>query len=109
MFQFWLSFREPSSLRELTPLVTRNADGDVIQLTDAFRMDQPGPRIDINAGLTGKHPLADQPYRLDIGNAVTTLPSLTLTAGLRDGAADKVWAGVPTSIGTRARGPCSGC
>lgn len=93
--------RQPSSLRELTPLITRHADGAVVQFTDAFRMDQPGPRIDDTADLTGKHPLADQPYRLDIGNAVTTLPSLTLTAGLRDGAAGKAWAGVPTSIGTR--------
>ncbi len=90
--------REPSSLRELTPLVLKDGVEDGLQFSRVFNMSVPGVEIYRAAEYTAAHPMAEASYRFEVGQAITTLASLTLRAGDDAKAMDGSWGGISTSL-----------
>ncbi len=92
--------RQPSSLRELAPLVL-NKSAKTLLFADAFDMSVPGPRL-ATGSAQGTHPLSSVGNEVEFGQAVTSLPSVTLYPGFEDNGTDG-WAGISSSVTARYR------
>ena len=90
--------RQPSSLRELAPLVLGEGADARLRFEWTFDMTAPGPEL--VRDWPALHPMAAFPYEVEIGQAITTLPSLTLAPGLGEaGPPSGAWAGTPAPVG----------